>query len=419
MDQAHSQYTTASDLPSDICIVGGAGHIGLPLAILLASKGKRVTAYDINQKVLETISRGTVPFKEEGAESLLQDVLKKGHLYLSSNPTSVARAKVVIITIGTPVDEFHNPSLGDIKKCFSQLSSYFTENQLIVLRSTVFPGVTEWLDTYLRSSGKNLKVAFCPERVVQGDAIKEIQQFPQIVSGTSKEAEDEAAALFGLLAPEVVRLTPMEAEFSKLFANAYRYIQFAIANQFYMIANNAGVDYYRVLEGLKKNYPRARDIPRAGFAAGPCLFKDTMQLAAFSSHQFGLGHSAMLVNEGLVLYIADEIEANYPLADLKVGLLGMAFKPDSDDVRSSLSYKLKKVLEFRAKSVLCTDPFVNTDSGLLPAAEVVEKSDLLVLCTPHSQYKELDLKGRPLIDVWGFRSTGVLVPDPSSKGERR
>lgn len=408
-EQSPKAFATPSDASVDICVVGGAGHIGLPFSILLASKGKRVIAYDLNQAVLDEVAKGVMPFKEEGAQELLTDVLKTGMLSLSSDPKSVRYAKTLIVTVGTPVDEFHNPSLGMIKKCFQDLSPYLVDGQLIVLRSTVSPGVTEWIDTYLKMLGKKLKVAFCPERVVQGLAIQELQQFPQIVSATSVEAAKEAEDLFKLLSPEVVHLSPIEAEFAKLFANAYRYIQFAIANQFYMIANNAGVDYYRVLDGLQKNYPRAKAIPKAGFAAGPCLFKDTMQLVAFSSNQFSLGHAAVLINEGLVLYIADQISAKHPIEKLTIGLLGMAFKSETDDVRSSLSYKLKKVLDFKAKEVLCTDPYVTTDKTLLPFEEVVKKSDILVLCTPHAQYKDIDLGGKPLIDVWGFRSGGLLI----------
>ena len=150
------------------------------------------------------------------------------------------------------------------------------------------------------------------------------------MSGITPEAEDGAAELFSLIAPEVVRLSPVEAELAKLFSNAYRYIQFAVANQFYLISNAAGVDYYRVLDGMKKNYPRA-DMPRAGFAAGPCLFKDTMQLAAFYRNQFSLGHAAMLVNESMPQFIVDKLEARYKLSELTVGVLGMAFKANIDD----------------------------------------------------------------------------------------
>jgi UDP-N-acetyl-D-mannosaminuronic acid dehydrogenase len=265
-----------------------------------------------------------------------------------------------------------------------------------------------WLDHYFSSKGREMTVAFCPERVVQGFAIDELQKLPQIVSGTTRKAEEAAAQLFGLITPEVVRLQPMEAEFAKLFNNAYRYIQFATTNQFFMIANSAGVDYNRILWGMKKDYPRAGDVPGAGLAAGPCLFKDTMQLAAFSDNQFSLGHAAMAINEGLVLYLVDQLKKKYSLKKLTVGLLGMAFKANSDDTRASLSYKLKKILEFHAKKVLATDPHVTTDLALSPLKQVVAQSDLLILCVPHKAYKNLDTEKKPVVDIWGFFGNGVL-----------
>jgi UDP-N-acetyl-D-mannosaminuronic acid dehydrogenase len=224
---------------------------------------------------------------------------------------------------------------------------------------------------------------------------------PQIVSGCTPEAESEAAALFERITPEVVVVKPIEAEFAKLFANAYRYIEFAATNEFYLIAKSAGVDYRRVLDAMKHNYPRAKSIPRPGFAAGPCLVKDTMQLSAFASNRFGLGHAALLINEGLVLHVIDDIKRRCVLANTTVGLLGMAFKAESDDVRASLSYKFKNTLAGQARAVLTTDPFVTTDPALLPLDEVVAKSDLLILCAPHACYRDTDFKGKPVFDVWG------------------
>ena len=151
---------------------------------------------------------------------------------------------------------------------------------------------------------------------------------------------------------------------------------------------------------MKQNYPRAERIPGPGFAAGPCLFKDTMQLAAFSQNQFALGHAAMLVNEGLVLYVIDYLRQTYDLSNCKVGLLGMAFKPEVDDTRSSLSYKLKKALQLYAEEVLTTDPYVKSDPLLIPVQALVERSDILVLCTPHKAYEGLDTKGKPMFDIW-------------------
>jgi len=394
--------------PTDICVIGGAGHVGLGLSIVFASKGKQVLIYDINVKTMNLIQQGVMPFVEHDAEPLLQDVLAKNLLNFSSNPTDIAQASIIIVTIGTPIDEFLNPDMKGFIQCFEEILPYLSDEHLLILRSTVYPGVTEWLNNFFSSKGIHPKIAFCPERIVQGYALQELQTLPQIISGTTLEAEQEAATLFSLITPSIVHLKPMEAEFAKLFANAYRYIQFAVSNQFYMMANSAGLDYYQILQGMKQDYPRLRDIPKAGYAAGPCLFKDTMQLTAFYNNQFSLGYSAMLVNEGFPLYVIERIERTYDLPNLTIGILGMAFKADNDDPRSSLSYKLKKVLQLRAKSVLTTDPLVK-DTELLPLEHVLAESNLLILGVPHSAYKNLDLHGKPTIDVWNFWGKGGLI----------
>src|ERR1700687_1908971 len=251
----------------NIGIVGGAGHVGLPLAITFAIHGQTVLIYDTDRATLEKIRGGRMPFMDRGAEPLLQKAMAENRLALSTSPQDLSSVEHVIVTVGTPVDQFLNPNMKSVVECFDTIFPFLSDSQTIILRSTVYPGVTQWIADYLRSKGKNPKVAFCPERVVQGYAVEEIQKLPQIVSGTTPAAEDSAATLFRLCAPSVVRVSTMEAEFTKLFNNAYRYIQFAVANQFYMIANNAGLDFYRILDAMKQDYPRARDFPGAGFAA--------------------------------------------------------------------------------------------------------------------------------------------------------
>jgi len=393
----------------DLCVVGGAGHIGLPFALVFAEKGLNVAIYDISQAALDTIEKGIVPFMESGAEDLLKQALAKGNLTLSSQPDVVAQSKTIVITIGTPVDEFLNPEFKGIRSSFESLLPYISDEQLLILRSTVYPGTTDWLAGWLKSMNRSPLISFCPERVVQGKAVEEILSLPQIVSGTTPEAERAAAEFFKLINVEIVNLSPMEAEFSKLFSNAYRYITFAIANQFYMITTSAGVDYERVMKGVKYHYPRLDGLVGAGFAAGPCLFKDTMQLNAFAKNEFFLGQAAMNVNEGLILYIAERLGLKYDLKHMTIGLLGMAFKADNDDMRASLSYKMKKVLQFKAKNVLTTDPYVTLDRGLKSLEEVIAESDILILCVPHRQYKNLDTRGKPVIDIWGYLGNGTLI----------
>jgi UDP-N-acetyl-D-mannosaminuronic acid dehydrogenase len=386
---------------ADITVVGGAGHVGVPLVLALAEAGLRVNINDLNQAALETLKNGKLPFIEEGAEQILARAVAGKRLVFTSSPDLISKSGPVIITIGTPVDEFLNPVRRVVQECIDWMLPALADGQLLILRSTVCPGTTDWLDGYLKAKGRNLPVAFCPERVVQGLGLKEMHAMPQIVSGCSPQAEREASTLFERIAPEVVVVRPIEAEFAKLFSNAYRYIEFAATNEFYLVAKSAGVDYQRVLMAMKHNYPRMKGLPRPGFAAGPCLVKDTMQLSAFARNQFSLGHAALLINEGLALHVIDDLKRRFDLANMTVGLLGMAFKAESDDIRASLSYKFKNTLIGQARAVLTTDPFVTVDPDLKPLDEVIAESDILILCAPHAAYARVDFQGKPVFDVWG------------------
>ncbi|WP_235933810.1 nucleotide sugar dehydrogenase [Agromyces humi] len=394
----------------DVVVIGGGGHVGLPLAIALADRGSKVVVYDISASAVDVINSGRVPFSEPGAEPVLRRALDAGMLTASTDPSVVATAANVIVVIGTPVDEHLNPDPTAIPEALESCSRYFRDGQLIILRSTVYPGVTALVEKMVADLGVQADVAFCPERIAEHKAMEELFTLPQIVSSRSEDGRQRAAALFGTLTDEIVHLEPEEAELAKLFTNTWRYIKFAAANQFYMMANDRGLDFERIRKGLTHNYPRAKDLPGPGFAAGPCLFKDTMQLAAFSDNTFNLGHSAMLVNEGLPLYLVSRLEKSYDLANMTVGILGMSFKAGSDDIRSSLSYKLRRVLKFKARAVIGTDPHVSdeVDDTLLPLEAVLQKADLLIIATPHEEYRNLETS-LPVADVWNLLGDGVRV----------
>jgi len=400
--------STGHDFECDVVVVGGCGHVGLPLAIAFADRGARVAVYDVSESAVATVNAGTLPFDEPGAAPLLASAVADGRLRASTDPAIVGTAEHVVVVIGTPVDEHLNPNQTAIPKALGGCAPYLRDGQLLVLRSTVFPGVTALVEKMIAGLGVNIEVAFCPERIAEGKAMTELFALPQIVSGRSAEGLGRAAALFSRLTDHIVQLTPEEAELAKLFTNVWRYIKFAAANQFYMMANDRGLDFERIRKGLSEDYPRAADMPGAGFAAGPCLFKDTMQLAAFNNNNFALGHTAMTINEGLPLYLVHRLEQRFDLSSMTVGVLGMAFKGESDDIRSSLSYKLKRVLEFKADAVLCTDPYVTVDPNLLPQEEVIARSDLLVIATPHPQYREL-VTDKPVADIWNVLGGGVKV----------
>lgn len=391
----------------NVVVIGGCGHVGLPLGIALADRGLDVALYDINESVVALVNSGQLPFEEPGGAEVLQRVIGKT-LEASSDPSVVGTAEHVVVVIGTPVDEHLNPDPQAVPRAIEALAPHLVNGQALILRSTLYPGVTALVAKLIRRLGLEIDVAFCPERIAEGKAMTELYELPQIVSGTTEVAAKRAEALFRTLTNEIVHLEPEEAELAKLFTNTWRYIKFAISNQLYMIANDFGLDYERIRAGLSQDYPRAADLPKAGFAAGPCLLKDTMQLASFNNNNFLLGHSAMMVNEGLPLYLVSRLEQQYDLSEMTVGVLGMAFKGESDDIRSSLSYKLKRILRFKAKDVLTTDPFVHDDDSLVPLEEVLARCDLLLIGAPHRAYLDL-ATDRPVVDIWGMLGQGVRV----------
>ena len=390
--------STESD--QNVVIVGGCGHVGLPLGLVLASRGKLVTLLDIDRGKVQQVNSGCMPFKEEGAEELLQKLIGKS-LSATLDVACLRRADVVITVVGTPVDKHLNPTVAELYRSVDKLLEQMRDDSLLILRSTVYPGVTKLVYERLQMLGRQIHLAFCPERIAEGKALKELVELPQIVSAFGAEAAYRAERLFLSITKSVIALAPLEAELAKLFTNSWRYINFAVSNQFYMLARSYGLDFFRLHDAVTRDYPRMRSFAKPGFAAGPCLLKDTLQLSAFASNNFFLGHAAMLINEGLPNFIVEQLRPlNLPLRC--VAILGMAFKGDSDDPRESLSYKLRKLLEVQAKEVLCSDPFVS-DPSLVPLAEAVNKAEIIVLGVPHSLYRDLSFPAeKTVVDVWGF-----------------
>ena len=396
-------------VPLDLVVVGGGGHVGLPLSLAFAQAGLRVGICDTSQQTLDTIAEGRMPFREVGAPELLVQMLAAGRLEMSTSPSMLRRTANVIVVIGTPIDEFMYPSMAIFDQVAAQMAPHLKPEALVVLRSTVYPGTSPYLAAALVARGSNVKVAFCPERVTEGNALDELHHLPNIIGADEVETGDRAEALFARLGTTAVRTTTCEAELAKLFTNAWRYLRFAIANQFLVMSHNAGIDHEHVLEAMRTGYSRAADVPSPGFAAGPCLLKDTMQLAALAADHFALGHAAVQANEGMPAFVVGVLQRRYgALQGRTVGVLGMSFKPESDDIRSSLSYKLRKLLTWTGATVLCTDPYVN-DPRLVPVERVLAEADILVLGVPHRTYLELDLTGREVVDIWGVLGQGVRV----------
>jgi UDP-N-acetyl-D-mannosaminuronic acid dehydrogenase len=390
---------------SSIAVLGGCGHVGLPLALTFAAAGHDVTIVDIDSEKVEALRRGVLHFREDGAEELLARHIGK-NLAVTTDQRAISSVEHVVCVVGTPIDEHLNPQVDKLRQLVDSLGPHLHDGQLFVLRSTVYPGVTQHLHGWMTRAAPGVDVAFCPERVAQGHSIKEIGTLPQIISAPTPRALERARALFSTICSSVLELEPTEAELAKLFCNAWRYISFAVANQFYSLCAENGIDYYRVHRAITTNYPRMSGLPTAGFAAGPCLFKDTMQLAAYYNNEFSLGQDSMLVNEGLPRVLMQQLRP-LGLGEKTVGILGMAFKAESDDARDSLAFKLRKLLALECKEVLCTDEHVRAP-GLLPLDEVLARADVLVIGAPHARYRGMTPR-QPTLDPWNVLGRGGLL----------
>jgi len=253
----------------DVAILGGCGHVGLPLGLALADAGLRVSLFDTNRAAVRLVQSGTMPHRESGAHEVLERTLAAGRLTATSEANSVGSAECLIVVIGTPVDEHLNPDPQAVLTAIESVGEHLVDGQLLVLRSTIFPGVTRLVERLINRMGKDIDVAFCPERIAEGRAMEELQSLPQIVSARTARGLERAGQLFGSIAKTIVQVEPEEAELAKLFTNSYRYIKFAAANQLFMMANDFGVDYERVRAAVVHEYPRAagRPLPPQGHHA--------------------------------------------------------------------------------------------------------------------------------------------------------
>ena len=382
---------------ADAAVIGGCGHVGLPLAIAFADRGLRVVIYDTDKQAVKQVAAGQLPFREPGAAEALTRALTAGRLTVSADPQVIEGAEHVVVAIGAADGELD--PFAALTGCRNHL---LPEGQLLVLRSTVAPGTT---DRFTRLWA--MDVACCPERIAEGAAMLELPRLPQIIGAATPAAAERAERLFRHLTHRIIHVRPAEAEMAKLFTNAWRYLKFAAANQFFRIASDAGLDFEQIRRAVTQDYPRAADLPSAGFAGGPCLLKDTRQLTTSAYGHFPFGAAAVAVNQGLPRYIAGRAAKRYDLETMTVGILGMAFKAGSDDWRSSLSYELQRELEDAGCVVVCTDPYVRDDQ-LLPLEAVLVLADLLIIGAPHPQYAAVET-GKPVIDIWGLRGQGTLI----------
>ena len=387
-----------------ISIIGGAGHVGFPLGLIFSSKGFKVSLIDNDLEKINKINVSKVPFLEENSQKLLNSMIRKKRIFATNQLIEVLKSKYIIVCIGTPINKQLNPSLRSFISFFYRLKKFLKKNQIVIIRSSIYPGICDKIYKIIGNKCKNL--SYCPERIVQGKSIIELPKLPQLVSGKSKKAIAESGRLFRKVCKKIIYTEVIEAELIKLFSNAYRYIHFSISNQFYMICQNQDINFFKIRDIMRDGYLRNANIPASGFTAGPCLLKDTMQLSSFYNHKFLLGHSALSINEGIPKFIINKLNTKYNLKKKTVGVLGLAFKSETDDIRDSLAIKLLKLLKSKKIKTLQSDEYYKNKDNI-DKRDLIKKSDIIILSTPHQAYKKLKIgKNKILIDVWGLIDRG-------------
>ncbi len=386
-------------MKSDILIFGGAGHIGLPLGLLFASKNKKVVLYDLNKKNINKIKDKQMPFMEKNGKLFLNKYFDK--IIPTSDKKYIYHTKVIIICIGTLVKN-SKPELQKFLNNISKIKKYINKKQTIIIRSSIYPGTSEKVKKIFKNINSN--ISYCPERVVQGKTLDELPKLPQIVSGINNHSIKNAKKIFNLICKKTITTSILEAELIKLFSNAWRYINFSTSNQFYMICQKYNINFNNLRDKMIEGYDRNKDIPKAGFAAGPCLYKDTAQLNDFLKNEFTLGKAATKINQNFPKFIYDIMYKKFKsnLKNKTIGILGMSFKSDIDDIRDSLSINLFNLLRNKKLKVKISDEY-----ALIPKSinknKLVKDSDIIIIGVPHSNYKKLNIpKNKFIIDSWGI-----------------
>jgi len=396
-----------------LCVVG-IGRVGLPLAMFFASKGIHTYGIDIDEKKVELLKTGKMPFIEEGGEELLKKTIDHG-FEPSTDFSKVKEADYVILTLGTPVDEFLNPDFSQLESALGSLIPHLRGGHTLILRSTVSPGTTEYVKNYIEKNtefrvGKDIYLVFCPERIAEGKALKELEELPELIGYLDEKSKDFAMDLFRSIDKEVYASEAINVELLKLFTNMYRYINFSVGNEFLVIAEDWGANIHEIVELSNRNYPRGGPkIP--GFAAGPCLFKDGFFLT--SNIPFpDLISAAWKINENLPGYLIHKAKKLKPIKGAKCVVLGLAFKANIDDDRASLSHKIKKILMREMGNVVTHDIYLDNKNF----EETLKDADFVVMATAHKEYrkpleyyKKFIKSDCVVIDVWNVFGKNSVI----------
>ncbi|AZO94019.1 nucleotide sugar dehydrogenase [Halocella sp. SP3-1] len=409
----------------DVGVIG-IGRVGLPLALSLSKKGLEVKGFDIDKDIVDSVQKKIMPFKEKGYEEIIVNVNLEA---IYEERHKIAGARNIIITVGTPLRQHLETDLSQIKSALKSIEKHIKKGQNIILRSTVAPGTTEFVKNYLEKVtsykvGTDIFLSFCPERIIEGNAMEELEKLPQIIGSEDKESAEKAEKLFRTLTTEILHTDYVSAELVKLFNNISRYIRFATANQFAVIADEFGANAYEIINMANYKYPRDK-IAQPGFTAGTCLRKDFGMINENIPYT-DLLLSSYKINEFMPKFLVDNLKKRVEITDKNVAILGYTFKADTDDVRDTLIAKLIRYLEREVpRNIYIHDPYLNemVDEKQLDDIDYkntslensLKDTDLVYLAVNHTIFRDRFSEiieqcdsDTWFVDIWDISKTGKI-----------
>ena len=396
------------DSLSEKISVIGLGYVGLPLSLLLARKFQ-IIGFDTDISKIEKLRKGINPITEPGVDELISNSVIMNHINLSDNPADLKESKIKIITVGTPYDPNNDYiDYSQLSSALDLLKGNLNPGDIVVLKSTVPPGTTNnvvrnRIISYGFRVPEDVGLAFSPERMVEGQAIRDFTSLPKIIGASDPETSAIVTEVIGSLGGRIVHVSsPETAEMVKMVDNYSRYVFLGLTNEIALVSEKVGVDVLELLSAAKQDYPRNAGlmIPGPG-VGGSCLNKDPFILKADlrkKSLNLRMVDAAADVNRSIPMHVADLV-TRFSNNRRKVVIAGVAFKNDTDDIRYTPTFEVADILKSRQYEITLSDPFVNIPNITIHhnIYKSLIGSEILLLLTDHTEYKELDLRRLKLI----------------------
>lgn len=410
-----------------VCVVG-LGYIGLPTSAMLAGAGYRVTGVDVNPRVVETVNGGGVHIIEPGLADLVHSAVRSGNLAATSAPST---ADVFLICVPTPFTDdqgIRTPDISHVRDAALSIAGVAAPGNLIVIESTCPVGTTELIRDELAAAGlpmDRVHLAYCPERVIPGRILDELQANDRIVGGVDAASTAAAEAFYrGFVAGSVLTTTSRTAEMVKLVENSYRDVNIAFANEVSILSEHLGIDPWEVI-GLANRHPRVEILQPGPGVGGHCIAVDPWFIVATDPESARLIRTAREVNDaktswvvGRVRDAAADLEASLG-RPARVACLGLAYKPDVDDLRESPALRVALALADAGIEVLACEPHLDSHPRLQlhDCQEAVDEADLVVVLVRHAAFADLSFRDRAVLDFCGLTAHAPR-PAPAATAAR-